>query len=69
MAIAKKCDLCGKLYERYNERKDQYRPNGLRFLSVDENKKYFAYNVIDCCPDCMESILQYIERLKGAGND
>ena len=65
MAIAKKCDICGKLYERYNERENQNKPNGFRLMSIDENKKYYAYKVTDCCPDCMESILQHIERLGG----
>ena len=65
MAIAKKCDICGKLYERYNELEDQNKPNGFRLMSIDENKKYYVYEVTDCCPDCMESILQHIKRLKG----
>ena len=48
MAIAKKCDICGKLYERYNERENQNKPNGFRLMSIDENKKYYAYKVTDC---------------------
>lgn len=69
MAIAKKCDICGKLYERYNEKQNAEKPNGFHLLSIDERGKYYSYKTTDCCPDCMESILQYIERLKGAGND
>ena len=55
MALARKCDICGKLYEPYNEK--------------PKSENHFSYGKIDCCPDCMESILQHIERLKGAGND
>ena len=69
MAIAKKCDICGKLYERYNEERDDKRPNGFKLISTDSERKFHGYGAIDCCPDCMESILQHIERLKGAGND
>ena len=69
MAIAKKCDLCGKFYERYNEARDDKRPNGFKLISIDPERKFYDYGAIDCCPDCMGSILQYIERLKGAGND
>ena len=69
MAIAKKCDICGKLYERYNELEDQNKPNGFELISIDPEGKFYGYGDIDCCPDCMESILQHIERLKGGRND
>ena len=69
MAIAKKCDICGKLYEQYNVKGESKKPNGFHLLSIDSSGKYFGYDTTDCCPDCMESILQHIERLKGAGND
>ena len=65
MAIAKKCDICGKLYERYNELEDQNKPNRFRLIALMRTKKYYVYKVTDCCPDCMESILQHIERLRG----
>ena len=68
MAIAKKCDICGKLYEQYNVKRDSKKPNGFHLLSIDSAGKYFVYDSTDCCPDCMESILQHIERLKGENN-
>ena len=68
MAIAKKCDICGKLYERYNEERDDKRPNGFKLISNDSERKFDGYGAIDCCPDCMESILQHVERLKGDRN-
>lgn len=69
MAIAKKCDICGKLYERYNEERNAENPNAVQFVSDDSKGKYFAYGIIDCCPDCMESILQHIKRLTGDRDD
>ena len=69
MAIAKKCDICGKLYERYNEERNDKRPNGFKLISINPKGEFYGYGAIDCCPDCMESILQHIERLGGAEND
>ena len=62
MALARKCDICGKLYEPYNEKKNSENPNGFMLLSNDTTNQYFSYGKIDCCPDCMESILQRIDQ-------
>ena len=35
MALAKKCDVCGKLYERYNEANNIKDVNGIMFLNID----------------------------------
>ena len=69
MALAKKCDICGRFYESYNEKKNAENPNAIQFISIDTCRKYFSYGITDCCPDCMESILQHVERLKGVGNN
>ena len=69
MAIANECDICGKLYRPYNEKKNAENPNAIQFVSIDTCRKYFSYGITDCCPECMDSILQHIERLRGAGND
>ena len=69
MAIAKKCDICGKLYEVYNNKAGDD-PNGLKFLNITANREFYnSSELIDCCPDCMKSILQLIQRLKRGGND
>lgn len=65
MAAAKKCDLCGKLYEPYNEGQNSKKPNGYILISIDTNRKYYDYGSTDCCPDCMETLLQCIKRLGG----
>ena len=69
MAIAKKCDVCGKLYESYNIKYDSKKPNGVKFLSIDNNGKYFSYEALDLCPECMKSIMSYIESLKEEKKD
>lgn len=64
MAIAKKCDVCGKFYEPYNEKNDPKNVNGFMLINIDKERKYYVHNVTDCCPECMDSILNYINKLK-----
>lgn len=64
MALAKKCDICGKLYEIYGIQHNSKEPNGYMLLNVDCQQKYFTGSTVDCCPDCVDSILHHIQRLK-----
>ena len=64
MALAKKCDICGKLYETYNFRKNQNEPSGIMLVNVCTDDKYHPGDVIDCCPECMDKIMETIESLK-----
>lgn len=63
MALAKKCDVCGKLYERYNEENNIEDVNGIMFLNIDRVGKYFSHGTMDCCPECMKNIKEFIENL------
>lgn len=65
MAVAKKCDCCGKLYEAYNyECRCADQPNGLQFLNIKlDGEKAYIHDFIDCCPDCMKNIQQHIKKL------
>lgn len=65
MAIAKKCDICGKLYEPYNLKDSRNDHNGLMFLNIDNDQRYFKHSIIDCCPECMTDIKNYINCLHG----
>lgn len=68
MSKARKCDICGKLYESYNVKNDSKKPNSLQFISRDIDDSTYRYNVIDCCPKCMESIkdnIDYLKRMRG----
>lgn len=64
MAIAKKCDVCGDYYELYNVDRNASEPNGFMMLNIDSKQQYWSHKAVDCCPKCMESILQHIEYLK-----
>lgn len=60
MADAKKCDVCGKLYELYNT-KNGY--NRLSLRRIDANGCVTYADYYDCCPECMKSIEDYLEKL------
>ena len=40
MALAKKCDRCGKFYEEYNTKYDGKNINGILLLNIDCHEKY-----------------------------
>lgn len=67
MAFAKKCDVCGKLYEEYNTENYKKDHNGLMFLNIDYKRDYYSSVPIDCCPDCIKSIKNHIDYLKNGG--
>lgn len=69
MSIAKQCDICGKFYELYNIRNDGKNTNGLMFLNIDRDMKYFAHDPIDCCPNCMDLIRRYVDYMKTLGKE
>ena len=55
--LAMKCDLCGKFYDQYNTKKSPFFHNSLKFANVDRNARMcFETDIIDCCPECMETI-------------
>lgn len=64
MSIAKKCDICGNFYEPYNIKNRAEKPNGFRFLNIDNAQKYFSHDITDCCPDCMSKLQAYIKYIK-----
>ena len=67
MALAKKCDRCGKLYEHYpTSSKQQY--NAIRRLCKNENGGITSEGVsFDLCPKCMESFDKFM--IKGKFGD
>lgn len=65
MAITKKCDVCGKLYEKYNTKCDKENTNGFMFLNILDNQLAIRHNPYDCCPECMTSIRNYVNALRG----
>lgn len=64
MAIAKKCDRCGKLYEYYSgntEFKNSERANGVIFVDNDCNRQYWSRRSYDLCIDCMRKLEAFIK--------
>lgn len=63
--MAKKCDICGVLYESYNHKHyDPVKPNGFMLLNIYNDRTYSSHAVNDCCPDCMRKINDLIYELK-----
>ena len=55
MALAKKCDRCGKLYEHYPNGKKSL-CNAIKRVGKAENGALtFEENSIDLCPECMKA--------------
>lgn len=67
MADAKRCDICGEYYSKYNEKNDKNNPNGLIFVSSNYDGKYYGYGKTECCPRCMRSLKSHIDILKQRG--
>lgn len=68
----KKCDICGKLYEQYNTKRDKKNTNGFMFLNLFYDNSYYEHDPYDCCPECMTSIRNCINALgekKGETDD
>lgn len=66
MALAKKCDICGKFYETYNSKNNPNKPSGIMLVNVCANNEYYAGDVLDCCPKCMATIMGALNGLKPA---
>lgn len=66
MSIAKKCDICGKLYEPYKVKIDDREVNSFVFVNnVDEEGFYVVPDkAYDCCPECIKRIANYVDELR-----
>lgn len=67
MATARKCDICGGLYEMYNIKGKE--PNALSLTqeykcNVGDGFSYALLKRFDCCPECINSIINHINSLK-----
>lgn len=59
MAIARKCDRCGKYYDHYDES-----TNAIRSLRKGENGEILKQNPeIDLCLDCMVEFNQFMTKV------
>lgn len=67
MSMAKKCDICGELYEDYgrNSRGSSEKPNSLMLTCRDyNNDNYMRMEFYDCCPNCMKHIQTLIDSIR-----
>lgn len=60
MALAKKCDRCGKLYEHYSKgNKVEY--NGVQRISLADNGGVVMLSrEMDLCPECMAAFNKFM---------
>lgn len=72
MASAKKCDICGVLYE-YKPKSECITDESANGIAIVHNYydtiNYFVYDRLDCCPNCMHSIQDLIKSLKIKGEE
>ena len=61
MALAKKCDRCGKFYEAYNTAKDSENINGIMTLNLDDQRKYYSHEPLDLCPECKDAFEEWMK--------
>lgn len=65
MALAKKCDRCGKLYESKDVSVLGYMINGLVLADRDKrNNGYYDRKYLDLCPACLVSLTNWLEAPK-----
>ena len=65
MSLAKKCNVCGKYYENYSMEFENDEINAFVFVETDEVCRYDCIkDAVDCCPQCMSSIVRYIRTLR-----
>lgn len=68
MALARKCDVCGNLYEEYETSIEKIGCcNGIAFIHKGVNN-YTDRKLMDCCPGCFYSIQEYMKELKENNN-
>jgi len=74
MAIAKKCDLCGTLYEHYAKCKLKKNEvfNGIEFVWINPGgESYSGFDIhyknlsrIDLCPECKDRLIGFIDTIR-----
>ena len=62
MALAKKCDMCGKFYDEYNFSKDYKNINGIMILNLDMNDYYYTNRPLDLFPSCKNSLKKWLNK-------
>lgn len=64
MAIAKKCDRCGKLYDAYDGIQvfnNSEKANGVLLIDRGLDRNYWSRKSYDLCVDCMRKLEAFIK--------
>lgn len=67
MALAKKCDRCGKFYDEYNFTKEDKNINGIMIFNLDTQDYYYTNRPLDLFPNCKYSFEKYSNYIKEEG--
>lgn len=59
MAIARKCDRCGKLYEYY-PKGNKIQSNGVQRIYREKSGCFRYTMVYDFCPECMDAFDKFM---------
>lgn len=62
MALAKKCDRCGKFYCEYNFEKDDKNINGIMILNLDTQDYYYTNRPLYLFPSCKDSFKKWLNK-------
>ena len=62
MALAKKCDRCGKFYDEYNFAKDDKNINGIIIFNLDAQDYYYTNRPLDIFPNCNYSFEKWLNK-------
>lgn len=57
--MAKKCDRCGKLYEGYHVKGNDFGMNGVAEISFAANDNYSVKKSFDLCQECKKSFEEW----------
>lgn len=60
---ARKCDVCGVLYECYDGAKNfpnDGKANGFMLIDKDIYNEYWSRQSFDLCPECMKKLVDFI---------
>ena len=74
MAMARKCDRCGELYEQYSTKVKEAAGiaaiNGFAFMRRRDGMSDYMIEdqPRDLCPDCTESLLAWLWEKRGVEN-
>lgn len=66
MALYKKCDRCGKLYDHYDTYIGSLAANAIKVVLLTNTDAYMSTAMdLDLCPECMSELIEFLNSKKG----